>query len=145
MRTKSVDRYDVSVGDNGFVYRDGKCLPVFIDEQGYRSVHVGYGSRPIKKRVYYLVTLAFMGPRPRWAHTRHLNDIKTDDRLCNLSYGTPYENRMDIRRNRLGRGKRRNVGWTPIYNPRLTIGQVTYHTDKFCEWEGNTGTPFAVA
>lgn len=48
-------------------------------------------------RVHSLVLLAFVGPRPEGKQSRHLNGVRTDNRLCNLAYGTPSENHADKR------------------------------------------------
>lgn len=46
------------------------------------------------------VLAAFVGPKPEGAVVRHLNDIPTDNRLENLTYGTRSENALDWRRAR---------------------------------------------
>jgi hypothetical protein len=38
---------------------------------------------------------AFVGPRPPGALARHLNDVKDDNRLENLEWGTPVQNIED--------------------------------------------------
>jgi hypothetical protein len=51
------------------------------------------------KLVHQAVLEAFVGPRPEGHVTRHLNDIKTDNRLVNLQWGTVQENHDDAKRN----------------------------------------------
>ena len=46
-------------------------------------------------KVHRLVMLAFKGPRPEGNEIRHLNGVKTDNRLENLQYGTQSENTAD--------------------------------------------------
>jgi hypothetical protein len=48
-------------------------------------------------RVHRLVLLAFVGPCPEGMECRHLNGVHTDNRLENLCWGTPEENRQDNR------------------------------------------------
>ncbi len=55
--------------------------------------------------VHRLVCEAFIGPKPKGWHTRHLNGDPTDNRAENLVYGTPKENQAD--RLRHGRGAKK--------------------------------------
>ena len=47
------------------------------------------------RSVHSLVAQAFIGPRPEGYEVRHLNGDRTDNRLSNLAYGTPSENKLD--------------------------------------------------
>jgi hypothetical protein len=90
---------DYEVSDLGRVRRRtaqmgtyiGKILTPGVTIQGYRHVKIGGKSR----RVYVLVLDAFIGQRPDKCEARHLNDIKGDDRLENLVWGTHAENYAD--------------------------------------------------
>lgn len=82
-------------------------VPGSFNAQGYRCVVVGSRSDGSRKKypVHQLVALAFMGARPEGQEVRHLNDIKTDNRVENLAYGTRHENRQDaIRNGRIKKG-----------------------------------------
>lgn len=46
-------------------------------------------------RVHRLVLLAFVGPRPAGLVSRHRDDVKTNNALTNLVYGTQAENNGD--------------------------------------------------
>lgn len=59
---------------------------------GYLSVNLGAG---VRRSVHTLVLEAFVGPRPEGAVCRHLNGNPKDNRLANLAWGTPGENRRD--------------------------------------------------
>jgi hypothetical protein len=48
-----------------------------------------------QRQVHILVLEAFVGLRPQGNETRHLNGIPDDNRLINLRWGTPEENRAD--------------------------------------------------
>ena len=48
-----------------------------------------------QRQVHILVLEAFVGLRPQGTETRHLNGIPDDNRLVNLRWGTPTENRAD--------------------------------------------------
>lgn len=77
------------------------------DYQGYFTVKIN----KIDKHVHKLVLLTFRGERPAGKQSRHLNDIKTDNRLENLAYGTPSQNQEDRRKN----------------NPQVYDVQSNYH------------------
>lgn len=93
---------DYEISDMGRVRRAtrkkgavvGKVLKPGISWQGYRAVKIDGKCR----RVYVLVLETFVGPRPSGHEVRHLNDIKDDDRLANLRWGTHAENYADRRR-----------------------------------------------
>jgi hypothetical protein len=51
-----------------------------------------------QRQVHILVLEAFVGLRPQGYETRHLNGIPDDNRLINVCWGTPEENRADIHR-----------------------------------------------
>lgn len=65
---------------------DGHPMAVLSDmrngKRSYRYVHA-------------LVMEAFVGPLPEGQQVRHLNDVFTDNRLCNLAYGSRSENNFD--------------------------------------------------
>ncbi len=42
-----------------------------------------------------LVLMTFIGPRPPKYSARHLNGVRTDNRVCNLKWGTLRENQAD--------------------------------------------------
>lgn len=52
------------------------------------------------KKVHLLVAEAFIGPRPKGAVCRHLNDNPSDNRIENLRWGTASENQQDSVRNK---------------------------------------------
>lgn len=59
--------------------------------RGYRTVLL-YPGR-IRRRIHRLVLEAFVGPKPSPEHVAcHLNDIKDDNRVENLVWGTSKEN-----------------------------------------------------
>ena len=63
---------------------------------GYRVARLMTPDRRAPVFVHRLVLLAFVGPVPEGKPiTRHLNGVKTDNRLENLRYGTHSENELD--------------------------------------------------
>ena len=74
--------------------------------QGYPHVNLRMKDGRAKSiHIHSIVALAFLGPRPPGASVRHLNDVKTDNRAKNLSYGTHLENALDRVKNRKAQGK----------------------------------------
>lgn len=63
----------------------GKYLFVRIDDTTFFVAH--------------LMLTSFVGPRPDGHVARHLNDVKTDNRLANLAWGTRSQNYDDAIRN----------------------------------------------
>lgn len=100
-------RYDVS--DQGRVRSWLPCrsaaLPQILaatpaGKSGYvtHTLTASDGRRTTTK-AHRAVLLAFVGPKPPGMLTRHLDDVKTNNRLVNLAYGTEAENRRDARVN----------------------------------------------
>lgn len=101
----SVDRF--VAGQCGPRFAKGRILKTMGDHHGYPSVSLmRQGSRWCVK-VHVLVTLAFIGPRPKGMVTRHLDGDPLNNNLSNLSYGTPGQNGQDmVRHDRSNRGER---------------------------------------
>lgn len=70
------------------------------DTDGYPRMWVSDGTKAGGRHMslHTAVMLAFCGPRPDGLVTRHLNGIKTDARVANLTYGTHSENMQDMLR-----------------------------------------------
>lgn len=63
---------------------------------GYRSVTLRRDGKQRVEYVHALVLLTFVGPRPTPNHEGlHENDIRDDNRLSNLRWGTPRDNADD--------------------------------------------------
>lgn len=88
-----------SITKNGRVRNTGtgKWLTP-VDVRGYKAYNVGARYNPYP--ACRLVLETFVGPCPKGLQCCHRNDDKQDDRLENLYWGTPYENKLDARRNR---------------------------------------------
>lgn len=48
-----------------------------------------------------IIAITFLGPIPKGAIVMHKNNIKTDNRVCNLKYGTYSQNTIDAIKDRL--------------------------------------------
>ena len=69
--------------------RRGRYPHVILCQDGVRT----------SRTIHVLVLTAFVGSRPCGYVSRHLNDVKTDNRLKNLRWGSTKENRADAKRN----------------------------------------------
>lgn len=63
---------------------------------GYFEVLLSKENRGRIATTHRLVTAAFLGPRPAGMYTRHLNGDSQDNRIENLTYGTPSQNAVDM-------------------------------------------------
>lgn len=82
--------YEVSTC--GAVRRNNKVLKQGYNHKGYPRVYLSIRNKQTTVLVHKLVLLAFVGPAPDGHETLHKNNIKTDNRLCNLRWGTRSEN-----------------------------------------------------
>ena len=76
--------------------RKGSVLSPGRSSTGYRTVVLWSAGRGKSWQVQSLVLAAFVGPQPEGSYIRHLDDDKTNNRLCNLCYGTPTQNYQDV-------------------------------------------------
>lgn len=92
---------------------------------GYRFIQ--FGNKRVKRGALILET--FTGNRPKGAFVCHRNDIKNDDRLDNLYWGTRRDNIRDAqinKRYRYGdkhqnvRVTEKQVAWLRIRKPKQT-------------------------
>lgn len=73
---------------------------------GYRFVWLMKDGKRYKRYVHRLVLFSLIGPPSVGQQTRHLNGVKSDNRVENLAWGTPKENGADKKlhgTNNLGR------------------------------------------
>jgi hypothetical protein len=79
-----------------------QILNIRTDKHGYYCCDIyAKGDGTFRRlRVHRLELFAFRGnPKEGQYCTRHLNDIKTDNRLCNLKWGNQSDNCKDFYRN----------------------------------------------
>ena len=93
-RVRSLDR-EVQRGLSA-IRVDGRMMVPVNDGRGYMRVGLTRRNKKRNVRIHRLVLLAFVGPCLPKQEVRHLNGIKTDNRLENLQYGTKWENVQDI-------------------------------------------------
>lgn len=89
------EKRDTLCRDGATRHRHEKILKLFPDGGGYLQAGVSYKTGLERRKVHHLVTEAFIGPRPKGYEVRHLNGVNTDNRFCNLAYGTHSENVVD--------------------------------------------------
>lgn len=75
-----------------------KFLSTPANKQGYPHFCVSRNDKQYTRRVHTEMAKAFIGPLETGQHVRHLNGIKTDNRIENLAYGSAKENMNDMRR-----------------------------------------------
>lgn len=81
----------------------GRMLTTHINSEGYVELTVRVWNRETQTfksrsaRVHALMLEAFVGPRPDGCVSRHLNGVRTDNRVENLAWGTHRENALDRR------------------------------------------------
>lgn len=85
-------------GDDGSIWSNKKngfrrLKPYIL--RGYEYIPLRKDNRKHKIRVHKIILECFVGKAPKGMITRHLNGIKTDNRLCNLKWGTHKENEAD--------------------------------------------------
>ena len=68
----------------------GNILKPRVNTNGYHRVCLGAGR---DRYIHRLVCLAFYGPPPSGNHVDHINHDRSDNRLANLRWVTPEENR----------------------------------------------------
>ena len=96
-------------GRPGAIGNHWQQLKPHID-RGYAQVALRRNGKLRSYRVHRLVLEAFVGPCPDGQECRHKNGVSTDNRLENLCWGTPKDNRADARRQgRLSCGERHPI------------------------------------
>lgn len=97
-RVRGVERELISA--NGQVRRwRARILAHDFDRHGYPRIGLHVGGRTKRFLVHHLVLHAFVGSKPDGMEVRHLNDVRSDNRLANLVYGTRSQNMFDAIRN----------------------------------------------
>jgi hypothetical protein len=102
---------DYQISDTGVIYsrkirgsktgRTGDWWPLKLRfRNGYAFVTL-YRTVGVQEHfdVHVLLMTTFIGPCPEGQLVRHLNDIRSDNRLENLAYGTQADNVNDMFRN----------------------------------------------
>lgn len=91
--------YNVSDLGRVFSIRSDRMLSLSQLRSGYSHVTLCCHGQRMTIDVHKLVMLAFVGPCPPDTEVCHENDIRTDNRLVNLRYGSRSANHYDSVRN----------------------------------------------
>lgn len=75
--------------------KEGKWLKPGLGKNGYLLCVLCEGSIRFSRTIHRLVLETYVGPCPEGMECRHLNGLRTDNRLENLCWGTRSENRFD--------------------------------------------------
>lgn len=93
-QVRSLDRA-IHFADGRVRRYDSRLMKLATGPYGYPRVSL----RGKWLQVHRLVLEAFVGPCPEGLECRHLDDVKTNNHLSNLMWGTRIENRADMVRN----------------------------------------------
>lgn len=88
-----------------FATKDGRIqskrfkrfLKPALSREGYFRVCLCKNGKHYIRSIHRLILKAFIGPCPNGMQCRHLNGIKTDNRISNLVWGTRKENAADCK------------------------------------------------
>lgn len=95
-RVRVQSRTHVTANGQSRTYK-ARMLTVSPDNvSGYPRVSILVDGSRRPRLVHRLVLSAFVGPLPRGMVSRHINGVRSDNRLANLAYGTPKENASDM-------------------------------------------------
>ena len=95
-RVESLPRKVQYLGRRGLWTVKERILKTRVGSGGYLVVGLA-NKRTWRVPIHILVLTAFDKPRSVGQQAQHLNGNASDSRLCNLRWGTPGENREDMR------------------------------------------------
>lgn len=93
--------------DDGQIRSVSRVLRPGNGAQGTPFVILSKNGVHANRKVAHLVMEAFVGPRPEGLCVLHWDDVKTNNHLSNLRYGTRSENKHDAVRNGIHHKSRR--------------------------------------
>lgn len=99
----------VNAGKNGsgIATRKGRVLKPVQKSGRYLCVTLADGARREQRFIHDIVAEVFIGPKPNGMETRHLDDVRSNNTVTNIRYGTHRDNEDDRMRNgRVPRGER---------------------------------------
>lgn len=103
-----------------------RILRPCVNTLGYHNYALRYDGRLIHTTAHVLVAEAFIGPRPAGMVVRHWDDIRSNNALTNLLYGTHADNARDAVRN----GRAAHILRTHCKRGHEFTPENTYVTDR---------------
>lgn len=136
-RVKSLSR--VATRSNGRPHTTREKIRRTPDNgRGYTSVMLCDDGYETVAKTHVLVAEAFFGERPDNLVIRHLNDVKHDNRVVNIAYGTQAENVSDSIRNGVHSNTRKTHCHKghPLSGDNLKVTTVGHRRCRTCsrEW-----------
>lgn len=128
----TINNFNYRVYDNGDVYRDtGRKISLVHNSDGYLQAHFGETKNRVTIRVHRLVAYLFCNPPVNYQELEvdHINNIRDDNRACNLEWVTHKEN---IKRY-VKKGHVANKKWENNGRAKLTREQVNDIRNGFQE------------
>lgn len=81
------------VDEDGTIYnKDGSVKKLQVNAKGYLVSGFYYDGALHTKLAHTIVAEAYIGPRKEGYEVDHINNIRSDNRVCNLQYLTKSEN-----------------------------------------------------
>lgn len=78
--------------DGSILNKDGSLKSAKVSEKGYLFSNFYVNGKSICKQFHTIVAEAYLGVRPIGYEVDHINNIRSDNRACNLQYLSKSEN-----------------------------------------------------
>jgi len=93
-RVRTMDRF-IKNRLGAVRFYKSRIITPFTEKHGHQTVSLNRHNIKITCLVHILVLEAFIGKRPKGLVTRHLDGNPSNNKPCNLKWGTPSENQQD--------------------------------------------------